>query len=198
MKKIITILLLAMAMAIPAEAQIQNADAIRRRAAEMVGQMNDYITSMADKDKSVKTRQYYRKKALNLFIGKGEPYTIDGKRYKAVSMQTTSVNSSVVKTTPMGQYFTHLINLGYKDVDIKSTEIGQIKVSSLKKISDDTYECTCYIEQEFIGYGADGRPRYQDITKKSVQCFITVEHTVDQDQYIVQLGNVTATETRRK
>ncbi|MDE6555403.1 MAG: hypothetical protein K2K55_00390 [Duncaniella sp.] len=197
MKKIIYLLIFMIIGAADALAQIQDAETIRRRAAEMVGQMNDYITSMADKDKSLKTRQYYRKKALNLFIGKGEPYTIDGKRYKAVSMQTTSVNRPGVKTTPMGDYFTHLINLGYKDVDIKSTEIGQIKVSSLKRISDDTYECTCYIEQEFLGYGADGRPRYHDITKKSVQCFITVEQTVDEPQYIVQLGNVTATETRR-
>lgn len=196
MKNIISIILLAMLIvAVPAKAQ--DSEQIKRRATEMVAQLGDYLNYMADKDNSLKNRQYYRKKALNLFIGKGNTYTIGGKKHPAVSMQTTSVNRRTVKTTPMGEYFTHLINLRYSDVELKTTEIGNIKVSNLKKISDDTYECTCYIDQEFIGRGSDGRPIYHDITRKSVQCYITVDQTINGEEYIVQLGNVTATHTER-
>ena len=78
MKKLLAILLLLLAVAAPAKAQ--EAEQIKRRAAEMVGQLGDYLDYMADKDNSLKNREYYRKKALNLFIGKGEAYTIGGKR----------------------------------------------------------------------------------------------------------------------
>ena len=41
---------------------------IKRRAAEKVAQMNDYISFMASKKKSVENRKYYKTKALNLYI----------------------------------------------------------------------------------------------------------------------------------
>lgn len=181
-----------------AEAQTAGEQAlIQRRAAEMVSQLGDYLNYMANKEKSLKNRQYYRRKALNLFIGKGEGYEIDGKMFRPVEMQTTSVNTKKVKSTPMGEYFTHLINLRYGNVSLTTTEVGKIKVSDLKKIADNTYMCTCYIEQVFRGYSKDGRPIYGDITKKSVQCYVTVEQTVDGTEYIVQLGNITATDTEK-
>lgn len=44
-------------------AQNQLTEQIKRRAAEKVGQMNDYISFMANKNKKANTRLYYKKKA---------------------------------------------------------------------------------------------------------------------------------------
>lgn len=197
-KKILSLILLTLICLPAIKAQDATEQAlIQRRAAEMVSQLGDYLNYMADKEKSEKTRQYYRKKALNLFIGKGESYVIGGRSFPAVSMQTTSVNTQKVRTTPMAQYFTNLINLNYGQVKLTTTEVGKIKVSDLKKVDNDTYVCTCYIEQVFKGYSREGKPIYGDITRKSVQCYVTVENTVMGTEYIVQLGNITATETKR-
>ena len=69
MKKLLAILLLLLAVAAPAKAQ--EAEQIKRRAAEMVGQLGDYLDYMADKDNSLKNREYYRTKALNLPLWTG-------------------------------------------------------------------------------------------------------------------------------
>ncbi len=197
-KKLSLLLLLIAFLRFGLQAQNYDEEAlIQRRAAEMVSQLGDYLNYMADKNKKLSLRQRYRDKALNLFISKGEPYKLGGREFPAVSMQTTSTNSKVVKTTPMGEYFTNLINIKYRNVSLTTTEVGKIKVSSLKKIDEDTYQCTCYIEQVFRGYGTDGRPLYGDITRKSVQCIISVEQTIDGTEYIVRLGNITATHTER-
>lgn len=196
--RILSFIILAAVCAMPLRAQSESEQAaMQRRAAEVVAQLGDYLNYMADKNKSLKMRQYYRKKALNLFIGKGEAYEIGGRQFPAVSMQTTSVNTKAVKTTPVSSYFEHLINLRYANVSLTTTEVGKIKVSDLKKISDDTYVCTCYIEQVFKGYSADGRPIYADITRKSVQCYITLEQTALGVEFIVRIGNITATHTER-
>lgn len=43
-------------------AQNQLTEQIQRRAAEKVGQMNDYISFMANKNKKANTRLYYKKR----------------------------------------------------------------------------------------------------------------------------------------
>jgi hypothetical protein len=48
--------------------------------------MNDYISFMANKNKKANTRLYYKKKALNLFVGCGESYEEDGVRKEGVQM----------------------------------------------------------------------------------------------------------------
>ena len=49
-------------------AQNQLTEQIQRRAAEKVGQMNDYISFMANKNKKPNTRLYYKKKALTSLL----------------------------------------------------------------------------------------------------------------------------------
>ena len=175
----------------------QNEDAAtKRRVQEVVAQLGDYLNYMADKNNSLKSRQYYRKKALKLFIGNGEPYTIGSRHFPAVSMQTTSLRNRTPKTQPMAEYFTHLINLRYEQVSLETTEVAQIKVSDLRKIDDDTYVCTANFEQWFVGKRREGG-YYKDKTNKSVQVYVKVEDTIDNPEYIILLGNITATHTER-
>ena len=169
---------------------------MRDRAQQKVAQMNDNISFMADKNKDLNTRSYYRGKALKLFVERGEPYEEEGAYNSGVKMQTTSVYRKKPTTRLMKDYFTGLINLRYSKVDIQSTKVNEIEVSKLQKIDDNKYVCTAYFEQIFIGY-RDGRPIYKDRTRKKVKIYVLAEETLDGTEYIVQLGDVTALETTK-
>ena len=166
-------------------------DMLRRRAAQKVGQMCDYIEFMADKVKNIDTRKYYRLIALNLFINKGNAYEEDGRMKEGVLMEITSVNRKKTDHPLIRDYFTNLINLKYEKVVINTTEVADIRVSNLQRIDDNEYVCTCYFEQAFCGY-RDGKPIYKDITRKKIKCYVFVEQTEDGEEYIVMLGDVTA------
>ncbi len=183
-----------------ATASAQNLDDAARkrlmeeRARQMVAQMNDNITYMADKSKNLKTRQFYRTQALNLFIGNGEPYELEGESNAGVKMQTTSKYRKKPRERLMKDYFTGLIDLRYSKVDIESTKVNEIEISDLQKIDDNTYVCTAFFEQIFRGY-RDGKPVYTDRTRKKVKVYIIADETIDGTEFIVLLGDVTAVET---
>lgn len=182
--------------AVSASAQQNKQDMLRRRAAEKVGQMCDYIEFMANPQNKFKARNYYRTMALNLFINKGEAYEEDGRKKEGVLMEVTSVNSKTSKHRLIKGYFTGLINLKYEKVTISTTEVSDIEIGKLQRIEEDKYVCTCYFEQVFCGY-REGRPVYRDVTRKKVKCYVFKEQTEDGEEYVVMLGDVTAMDTRR-
>ena len=184
-------------------AQSSKSDLIARRAQQKVKQMTDYVAYMANKEKPIEDRKEYRIAALNLFIGHGEPYIVNGASREGVYMQITSKYRKKPTQRLMKDYFTGLINMRYSKVVIESSDIADIKVSELKKVADHEYECTCTFVQAFCGY-RDGKPVYKDITKKRVTCRIIEEETVNitdsgdiktEYEYVVLLGDVEALET---
>ena len=200
MKKIIILAIIALPTVSVSFAQSDVQEVLKRHAAEEVGQLCDYIEFLANPQNEYKTRNYYKTKALNLFINKGEEYEEDGIYKKGVIMEVTSVWRKKPSQRLMKDYFTGLMNMRYSKVAIESTEISNIEVSRLQQIDDDTFVCTCYFEQAFCGY-RDGIPVYKDITRKKVKCYILKEDIIDkegkvQQEYILMLGNVTALETR--
>lgn len=198
MKQILLKVLWLMAglfVALPVYTQNQQ-DMLRRRAAQKVGQMCDYIEFMANPSNQLKTRKYYRTRALSLFINRGEAYEEDGRLKEGVLMEITSVNKKKPVRRLMKNYFTGLMNMNYEKVEISSTEVSEIEVGKLRPIAENEYVCTCYFEQVFCGY-RDGRPIYRDITRKRVECRVLVEQTEDGEEYIVMLGDVTAIDTRK-
>ena len=200
MKKII-IAIIALLTVSASFAQSDIQEVLKRRAAEKVGQLCDYIEFLANPQNEYKTRNYYKTKALNLFINKGEEYEEDGIYKKGVIMEVTSVWRKKPSQRLMKDYFTGLMNMRYSKVAIESTEISNIEVSRLQQIDDDTFVCTCYFEQAFCGY-RDGIPVYKDITRKKVKCYVVKEVIIDdqggeQHEFMVMLGDVTALETRR-
>ena len=200
MKKSILAIVALMTVTISyAQSDVQ--EVLKRRAAEKVGQLCDYIEFLANPQNEYKTRNYYKTKALNLFINKGEEYEEDGIYKKGVLMEVTSIWRKKPSQRLMKDYFTGLMNMRYSKVVIESTEVSNIEVSRLQQIDDDTYVCTCYFEQAFCGY-RDGIPVYKDITRKKVKCYVVKEVILDdqggeQHEYMVMLGDVTALETRR-
>ena len=194
--KRITMLLLVMMVITQAFAQSSATEQIKRRAAEKVGLMNDYISYMANKKKSDKTRIYYKTKALRLFAGGGDSYEENGVQKEGVQMEVTSINRKTKSRRLMKEYFQSLINFKYNDVQITSTDVADIKVSQLQRIGENLFVCTCYFEQAFVGY-MDGRPVYKDITRKHVKCSVYAEETESGTEFMVLLGDVTADQTRK-
>jgi len=181
---------------VPMMAQNSVEEQIKRRAAERVAQMNDYISFMADKENDLETRLFNKKQALNLFAGRGYEYEENGIRKEGVRMEVTSVNNTRPRTKLMRVYFNGLVNLSYQKVSIRSTEVSSIKVSNLQKVDNNLYVCTCYFDQVFIGY-RDGIPIYKDITRKKVKCYVEVQDSEDGLEYVVLLGDVHAIDTKR-
>ena len=177
-------------------AQLTNVDKtnVQRRCAEKVVQFQDYVSFIGSKKKDRETRIYYKSKALNLHIGRGDAYTENGESKKGVMMQTSSRNISLIKKTLTRDYLSRLIELKYSDVKILSSEVCDIKVSDLQRVDDNLYVCTCQYDQEFVGY-RDGRPVYKDITTKHIKCYVTVVATEAGNEYIVVLGDATVDKT---
>ena len=185
-----------------AYAQPNNENAMTIRAVQKVKQLADYITYMADKEKPIEDRKEYRQAALNLFIGQGKSFIVNGAPREGVYMLITSKHRKKPAQRLMKDYFTGLINIRYSKVVIESSEIADIKVSELKKVADHEYECTCTISSAFCGFH-DGKPIYKKIPHKRVTCRIFEEGTVkvadSSDietgyEYVVLLGDVEALE----
>lgn len=172
-----------------------------RYALQKVAHMNDCISFLADKSKDLDTRKYYRQKALNLFIEKGEPYKVDDEiRNEGVKIYVSSAFRRKPTCRLIKDYLTGLINLRYSKVDIVSTEICEIKKSELQKIDDNEYVSTvCYV-QKITGY-KDNMPMFQDKTRRKIKIHIYAEKTIDDEginpSYLVYLGDVTALETTK-
>ena len=224
MKKTLMQILWVMAIAlvaIPTYAQSQgqiNAQMkanMIRRTQQIVGQLNDYIASIAYKyenmtyEKQIEQKEYYRKQALNLFIFKGEKYTVimttkniygeetvDTIHKVGAIMEVTSLkNPDKPSRNLVKNYLKGLMKLRYSQVDIKTTDSAKMRVTPPQKIGDNLYKCTCYFEQEFIGKTGEFIT-YGDKTTKRVDSIIAVLETEDGIELDVKLGDVTAVETK--
>lgn len=176
-------------------------DMARQRAAEVVAQMNDYVSFMARKDYSVNIRNRYRTQALNLYVGKGYSYELNGENRDGVIMEVSSVTKNTIKKQLIRNYFTNLINLRYKDVKITNTEVAEMKLSNLKKVDDNMYVCTCQFVMVFEGR-TDRNFVYKDKTTKRIKCFVRVDEVVDEDgekslEFMVRLGDTQCISTER-
>lgn len=171
----------------------------KQRAQECVSQLNDCISFMADKDKSLNDRKIYKKEAAKLFIANLGPYDVGGITKKTCYMQTMSTYRKTVKTKPMLEYFDNVINLRYAKVDIESTDTYDIRVSELKLIDEDEglYQCTAYFDQAFKGYSKEGRPIYGDKTRKKVTCYVIMFDIDDSPVILVLLGDVKVDSIRK-
>ncbi len=196
MKTLFTIILLGfLSFSGVAQTSRSNND-VKKRAAERVALLQDYIAFMADKRDDIETREYYKKKALPLFIGSGYEYEENGVTKDGVKMQTTSLNTNSTKNALMREYFQRLINLRYSDVKITSSDVVDMKVSDLKKIGEDRYVCTVQYVQKFYGF-KDGELAYgPDITTKRITCYVEAERVEGgKTEYIMRLGDVEAVQT---
>lgn len=202
MKRIFkTIFILLFVFVATANAQKSADEILKLRCAQKVKQMCDDIAFMANPENKISNRQYYRTAALKLFIGKGYEYEENGRTRDGVHMEVTSLNrksKGQKRSHLMTTYFSNLIErLKYTKVVMQTTDVAAMKVSELQQIDDDTYVCTVNFVQVFRGYSNDRMPSYQDKTDKRIKCYVKVERVEGGYEFVVMLGDVTATDTQR-
>lgn len=182
------------------------------RAKEMVKQLNDYISYMADTHKSLNTRMGYKKMAEQLFLNDCKPYDEiveydDGHketiRREGVTMEVVSLRNPKPRKKPMPEYFRGIINLGkiYGSVSVETTEIADMTVSELKPYGDGLYICTVYYDQKFTGRRIE-KGTYREITRKWAVVYVQVDQVIGDDgqteeEYLVRLGDVHASSIRK-
>lgn len=167
----------------------------------------DQLGVIASQNVSPENKDRAIKSTLALFIGKGEPYVMNGGEYNTeeiindgVKMQTSSVNSRATKSQLMKRYLVRLKGmLGYTKIIIESADavkIGDIHPEPGTK----RYYSVASICQHFVGY-RDGYKVYEDYTIKKVKIYIEPEvlELPDGEQVLwkIQLGDMVTTETWR-
>lgn len=153
----------------------------KQDAKESAHLLNYFLSRMTDKSNGDAARNYYRKKFLSLFIGKGYEYEENGVTKQGVMMQTTYINRLGVTKTLLRDYFRSLVNLRYSMVNITSVEIADVQVSDLKRVdsSDNKtlYMCTC----QYVVYCRfdDGLDRYDGVyvqkNTKRIVCYVELD-----------------------
>ena len=183
----------------------------KQDAKESAHLLNYFLSRMTDKSNGDAARNYYRKKFLSLFIGKGYEYEENGVTKQGVMMQTTSINRpGVVTKTLLRDYFRRLINLIYSKVNITSVEIADVQVSNLKRVdsSDNKalYMCTC---QYVVYYRFDGDlDRYDGVyvqkSTKQIVCYVELDEVESCEigkpnyyEHKILLGDVESISTER-
>ena len=173
---------------------------LKMYAAQKVGQLNDYISFMANKQEPNENKKYYKKSALDLFVEKGEPFIeiiefADGSKKKidreGVVMETATIRNRKPRKRLMKTYFDDLIGDPAQQIIIQSTDIADMRVSQLEAYGDGRYICSVYFDQAYIKKYKDGHV-YKDITRKWVVCYVDRHITTDstEAEYVVTLGDI--------
>lgn len=174
--------------------------------------LSDYISFIADHQKKMKTRTFYKEVAQKLFINDCNSYTeilefTDGiKKEKihkgGVTMNVVSVRNKTSRRKSMKQYFEGLMTMGYKPIAIETTDIVDMRVSKLQPYGRGEegrmlYTCSVYFDQAFIGKMVDGGT-YKDLTRKWVICYVQIDEVLDKEtgdtkpEYMVRFGDIYA------
>lgn len=204
MKKIITLFFLFLTIASTAKAQVNDLSesdiqAFKDRVGEVIDMFQNNLLILGGKQYSVKVKSVYKKSALKLFIGEGEPYTDpDGQKREGVCMQVSSIkNDKEVKNRIyLKQYLDNLIKLPYASV--KLTKADTYRISNIYKVGDH-YEATATIFQRFEGYiGGDNKKVYRDVTQKNIKVYVIPENDYVLGQHwSVRLGDIEVVETQK-
>ena len=171
---------------------------LQLRAKQKIESFQGYLTTIASRNISATSKTAAKKSALNLFIGKGEPYMFTddyGNRlqHDAVKMQVSSKRTGRITTRTMKNYLTGLANMShYTKVEIESADV--VRVDNIRMTGDGKYEAVAYYSQKFCGY-RDGRLIYTDVTEKKVKIYVEKETVPmpdgnEQVIWLVLLGDV--------
>lgn len=137
-------------------------DWLTGRIHQKIGQLNDYIPLMCDRNRSLYERNYYRLRALNLFAAKGEKYTLNDSIRQSLLFVKDNYSSKTNKRL-VRDYFRGLVNLRYGPVtitgiklavskeipfgeDIRIVQPDTIDMATLTKVGGDIYVVPCILQ----------------------------------------------------
>lgn len=173
--------------------------AFKDRVGEVIDMFQNNLSILGGKKHSQKVKAVYKKSALKLFIGEGQPYTDpDGNKRNGVLVQVSSIrNGNTTKhNILLPTYLDNLIKLPYAEV--KLTQADTYRISNIYKVGNH-YEATATIFQRFEGYmglGKEMRKKYSDVTQKNIKVYIIPENDYVLGQHwSVRLGDIDVIDT---
>jgi len=185
MKKIIvSMLLLISAFAVDARENItlgaaanltpDQIEEFKVRISAKIDEFQSQLEYIGSKKSTEATKDAATKAALDLFIGKGSPYTVtdlEGNKVNkpAVRMQVSSKNRRNPRSILLKSYLNNLRYTRYDKVEIE--QAGAVRVDNIYQTGPGQYEAVAYFCQDFYGY-RDGRVIYNDTTEKAVRVHI--------------------------
>lgn len=172
-------------------------DILRSRIYMHLCQLNDYLAFISDKSNDLETRQFYKKQALNMFMGRGYDYEENGIHKDGVKIIISSINNANghTHTKLVRQYLNGLVNLTYQKVLIEVLQSSDFKVSDIQMIDDDHFTFFINYSQAFIGK-SDDVSIYKDVTQKRIKCYGERIECEDGFEYSVLLGDIYAIDTK--
>lgn len=159
----------------------------------------DYLPKVANtKDSQGKTyakknRLHYKDAILQLFKDEGKTCNIEvgwaGKNKTLESFKTNLIT-----------YLDDLINANHdrtKNKKLDKVEISFAEtfyVSNFYPIGKNKYAATATFYQKFSGYTAEGKPKFENVSKKIVQIEIELFESPSGDIWILKLGDISITQ----
>jgi hypothetical protein len=157
------------------------------RAKISVIHFQDYLSLLGSKKKNAETKAFYKEEALKLFKNTGKDVTME------ISALTGGKESR--RRLPLIVYLDNLIKSRY--AEIKITFADTWYVSNFHKINENQYRATATIFQRFEGYDAEGKAKYVDITKKTIEIIIEKVTDLYGERWTVLLGDISVAETSK-
>lgn len=161
----------------------------------------DCIMLMSDKSKPLDVRDYYVKRALNLFVNQGESFPLDSVVKPGAKITVKSKYRSKPVQRLAKDYFTGLKELRYPTPEISALKFpsfpNRIDLSTAKQINNNLYMVKIPITREFVGY-IDGTPVYKDITHYDYTLFYTIENSIDGKEFLIFFHDIEIPESNDK
>lgn len=170
---------------------------IKEQAMRQVEKYENCLKYLASKKTNEKVKDVYYRRALDLFMGRGDEYY--NYSTKKIEPACTTQVSSVKRTTPLPlktkEYLKRVRKYTYTDVSMEEAELVYVDNLERDENNDSIYHGVVHFAMEFVGY-RENIPVYRDITWKDMEIIVIRRETGTGVLFDVKLGDsqVTATE----
>lgn len=164
----------------------------QKQTLKKINEFQGHLSFIASKDFSKEDKEIYVEVALSNFINKGKGVYMEISSKSLITGHEKIINRSLIT------YLKRLSQLNYAKVNLKSAK--SCIVSNFMKFGRDNngnpiYRATATYYQEFIGYFGDGRAKYRDITKKTVEIELRRTTDLHGSKWVVLLGDIKVADT---
>ena len=178
----------------------QDKQEFQQRIKDNVMEFQGYLSKIANDKNDLSVRNNAIRAALNLYIGKGKPYTSlddwgNETNHDAVKMYTSSKYSKRLRPQPMSAYLENLKLLGEKYL-IRVETADAVRVDNITPAAGGRYVAVAYFVQKYYRYTRDGQLIYVDETTKKVKVYIDPIQVGNGVVWKALLGDVYVVSTR--
>ena len=172
----------------------------QERIKDNIMEFQGYLAKIENDQNESSVRDNAIRSALNLYIGKGQSYTImddwgNVEQHPAVRMFISSKYSRRSRPQPMSAYLTNLKALGEKYI-IRVQSSDAVRVDNITPTTDGRYVAIAYFVQKYYRYTKEGKLLYEDETTKKVKVYIDPIQVGDGIVWKALLGDVYVVSTR--